>query len=274
MKPEISVIIPLYNKENIINQCVDSILSQSFENFELIIVNDGSTDNSLEIVKSIHDDRIRIIEQKNGGPSKARNTGVKKANGDWIYFIDADDEMLSGTLNHFIRLINNNPNIELFCGEVVIKTSKEKYIAKTYKDCIISNPFKAFVKNQLIQYTGSSVFKKKLSLNFLFNENLRRYEDYECLFRMYKNNKIYITHYQVVQINTLYASASHARKSIQDDFIGHLNIRGKSFWEKMALYKLYIQERENYPIEIKELYPDLSKRIDMFLFYKLFQFIY
>ena len=134
MKPEISVIIPLYNKENIINQCVDSILSQSFENFELIIVNDGSTDNSLEIVKSIHDDRIRIIEQKNGGPSKARNTGVKKANGDWIYFIDADDEMLSGTLNHFIRLINNNPNIELFCGEVVIKTSKEKYIAKTYKD--------------------------------------------------------------------------------------------------------------------------------------------
>ena len=85
MKPEISVIIPLYNKENIINQCVDSILSQSFENFELIIVNDGSTDNSLEIVKSIHDDRIRIIEQKNGGPSKARNTGVKKANGDWIF---------------------------------------------------------------------------------------------------------------------------------------------------------------------------------------------
>ena len=72
----ISVVIPLYNKEAIIKKSIESVLTQDYDDFDVIVVNDGSTDNSVEIVKAIHDPRITLIEQENGGPSKARNTGV------------------------------------------------------------------------------------------------------------------------------------------------------------------------------------------------------
>ena len=87
----ISVVIPLYNKETSIAQSLKSVLSQEYDDFEVVIVDDGSTDGSVGVVGAINDSRIRLIKQKNGGPSKARNTGVKNAKGEWILFLDADD---------------------------------------------------------------------------------------------------------------------------------------------------------------------------------------
>lgn len=86
-----SIVIPLYNKEKSITTTINSVLNQTCGDFELIIVNDGSTDTSLEIVQSIKDERIRIINQKNGGVSSARNQGIIEAKFDWIAFLDADD---------------------------------------------------------------------------------------------------------------------------------------------------------------------------------------
>ena len=102
----ISVIIPLYNKEPIIERSLQSVLSQDYDDFEVVVVNDGSTDRSADIVRSINDPRIRLIEQENGGPSKARNTGTKNARGEWILFLDADDELLPGAELFFSE--NNN----------------------------------------------------------------------------------------------------------------------------------------------------------------------
>lgn len=269
MKPEISVIIPLYNKEKIIRQCVDSILTQTFQNFELIIVNDGSTDNSLEILEKIQDSRICIINQENGGPSKARNTGIKNANADWLYFIDADDCATSGCLQHFYELIQLNPQIEMFCGEVLLCRNNKNRIAKTYINGIVKNPFKIFVQNKLFQCSGSSIYSKNLCMNHLYDERLRRFEDLECLFRRYHATKLFLTHFVVAQINVNFASASSARKSIKEDFLGHLTFEGKSFWEKMALYKLYLEERNHYSKEIDKLYPLLRLRYDFLLYYKL-----
>ena len=86
-----SVVIPLYNKQDSIRNTVNSILSQSFADFELIIVNDGSTDSSLSVVSSIEDSRILIVDKPNGGVSSARNAGIQKSSSEWISFIDADD---------------------------------------------------------------------------------------------------------------------------------------------------------------------------------------
>ena len=94
--PYISVIVPLYNKEDSIESTINSVLNQSYNNCELIIVNDGSSDRSVEIVRGINDNRIVLIEQNNGGPSKARNTGVTNSHGSWILFLDADDELMPG----------------------------------------------------------------------------------------------------------------------------------------------------------------------------------
>lgn len=94
---KISVIIPLYNAEKYITKCIESILRQSYENFELIIVDDGSTDNSYDRVKNFHDDRIVYLAKENGGVASARNMGLDHANGAYCVFIDADDELNSDT---------------------------------------------------------------------------------------------------------------------------------------------------------------------------------
>ncbi|MGV8995271.1 MAG: glycosyltransferase family 2 protein [Flavobacterium sp.] len=89
----ISVIIPVYNAEKFLHKCLNSVLKQTYENFELILVNDGSKDNSLQICQewSLKDSRVKTIDQKNQGPGAARNTGLVAANGDYICFLDSDD---------------------------------------------------------------------------------------------------------------------------------------------------------------------------------------
>lgn len=86
-----SIIIPLYNKELYITKAINSILAQTYTHFEIIIINDGSTDQSAEQVEAINDDRIRLINQQNNGVSRARNRGIDEAKGQLIFFLDADD---------------------------------------------------------------------------------------------------------------------------------------------------------------------------------------
>ena len=119
----ISVVIPLYNKEIIIEKSLNSVLSQDYSDFELIVVDDGSTDGSVAIVEKIFDNRIHLIRQKNSGPSKARNVGVQYAKGDWILFLDADDEMQPGALRCFSNYISKAPKADMFIGEVLFDTN-------------------------------------------------------------------------------------------------------------------------------------------------------
>jgi len=114
--PFFSVVIPLYNKENYIEDTLKSVLNQTFCDFEVIIVNDGSTDNSLEKVKSFSDTRIHIFEHKqNKGLSAARNTGIKEANTNYIAFIDADDLWKTHHLEQLHHLITSYPKKGLYC---------------------------------------------------------------------------------------------------------------------------------------------------------------
>lgn len=94
---KVSVIVPLYNGENYIEKCIESVLCQSYKNLELIIVNDGSTDNSGERVKAFSDSRIMYLCKENGGCSSARNVGLDHASGEYCVFVDADDELNTDT---------------------------------------------------------------------------------------------------------------------------------------------------------------------------------
>ena len=124
----ISVIIPLYNKEPIIERSLQSVLSQDYDDFEVVVVNDGSTDRSADIVRSINDPRIRLIEQENGGPSKARNTGTKNARGEWILFLDADDELLPGALNYFSQRTTTVSDADMFRAFLLKCSLSEKFV--------------------------------------------------------------------------------------------------------------------------------------------------
>ena len=101
----ISVVIPLYNKERYIERAVYSVLSQTFQQFEIVIVNDGSTDGSVSVIERMNNPLIRLIHQKNGGVSAARNRGIEEARFEYIAFLDADDEWKENHLEVIAGLV-------------------------------------------------------------------------------------------------------------------------------------------------------------------------
>jgi glycosyltransferase involved in cell wall biosynthesis len=96
--PLFSIIVPIFNRQELLNRCLMSVLQQSFSDLELIVVDDGSTDRSIEVAQSIKDNRIKIFRQGNAGVSAARNLGAKNASGKWLIFLDSDDELVENAL--------------------------------------------------------------------------------------------------------------------------------------------------------------------------------
>ena len=265
----ISVVIPLYNKEAIVERSVRSILSQDYDDFEVVIVNDGSTDKSAEIVKAINDPRITLIEQENGGPSKARNTGVKHAKGDWILFLDADDELLPEALITMASELKNNDKFNFVAFPYYIKTNEKVVLADYTNKTTLKNPYKSFFYSEVAPRMGSFICVRELAVENLFDEEIRRYEDDEMLLRMYRSANIKYCAKPLMISNSDFASASSARPNISEDFLGHLNFKNKGFWERMCLYKLFLGERPHYSEQCRKLYPQLYYRIDLMLIYKI-----
>lgn len=152
----ISVIIPLFNKENLISRTLHTVLNQTFQNFEIIVINDGSTDNSIDEVRKIKDKRIRIINQDNSGVSAARNRGIEEAKYKLIAFLDADDEWKQDYLQTQYELYLKFPECSVFATSYLFKkiNGKSTYpliqyvsfngncgILNTYfKICSVSDP--------------------------------------------------------------------------------------------------------------------------------------
>jgi len=113
--PAVSIVIPLYNKTRDIRRALDSVLAQTFEDFEVIVVNDGSTDGSEKVVERYADRRVRLVNQANAGVSAARNRGIAEARADLIAFLDADDEWLPGHLAALNRLATKYPECGAYC---------------------------------------------------------------------------------------------------------------------------------------------------------------
>ena len=134
MQPFISIVIPVYNAERYINKCIDSVLNQSYTNWELLLINDGSSDDSGKICDSysMKYDRIRTIHKPNEGVSSARNLGIEQASGDFITFIDSDDWVSSQYIADFVRC-NPQKNSIVVSG-LITKTPSEEYVSFQYTD--------------------------------------------------------------------------------------------------------------------------------------------
>ncbi|TRX16587.1 glycosyltransferase family 2 protein [Flavobacterium franklandianum] len=160
-----TVIIPLFNKENFIENTLKSVLNQSFIDFEVLIINDGSTDKSEEKVLGFKDARIHYFYKKNSGVSAARNFGIEKAKSDYITFIDADDFWYPNFLQEMFENIDRFPELKVFSAAIEVETSK-KIIPSTYSivktgDCEIVNYFEASSKETVI-CTSCAVFNKSV----------------------------------------------------------------------------------------------------------------
>lgn len=187
-----SVIIPLYNKEKSIGGTINSVLKQTYSTYELIIVNDGSTDDSLNIAKSYRDPRIKIITQRNGGESSARNTGIKAAINDYIALIDADDQWDEGFLCHMEKLIKDFPEASFFgCQIESVNGSKKSIInAMHSKRGYIENYFTSQINGPVVW--SSSVIIKRECFNEVgyFNTSYSRGGDLDMWVRLARKYKV------------------------------------------------------------------------------------
>ena len=157
--PKFSIIVPVYNVEDYINKCLDSILNQSFKDFEIIVVNDGTKDNSIEKIK---DYPIKLINQKNQGLSAARNTGVKHATGDYIIFIDSDDWVEKDLLKELEKSTKNNPDVIRFqIQETYEDTTKKEYKESSFKNKNGVEAFELITKYHFVENAWCYAIKKE-----------------------------------------------------------------------------------------------------------------
>lgn len=164
----ISIVIPLYNKEKQIDHTLKSVFNQKFQNFEIVIVNDGSTDNSLSVVSQFKDARIRVINQTNAGVSAARNRGIKEAYGEWIAFLDADDEWDSDYLATQHDMSIKFPDADVLATNYYFKNSvgtikeTELHNIQTKEDYfILDNYFEVASHSSPPLWTSAVVVRKK-----------------------------------------------------------------------------------------------------------------
>lgn len=175
MSPKVSVIIPVYNVENYLERCIDSVCGQNFSDTEIILVDDGSTDGSGKLcdVLAQKDSRIRVIHQENGGLSVARNTGLANASGQWISFIDSDDWIEKSFLENLIKEAEKNQ-----CGIVgcnyrrVSEKQQYDYTDKKYNLRIFKNQeiMSNLIDNRIQQVVWNKLYKKTLLDDTLFEK--------------------------------------------------------------------------------------------------------
>ncbi len=195
--PKVSVIMPLFNMERYVAAAVTSALAQSYPDFELLIVDDGSTDRSVEICRSFTDPRIRIIHQENRGLASARNTGIGNSLGDYIAFLDADDVWRQAKLDRHLAHLKANTHVGVsYCRAAYM--GEDGRLSGIYQKPKLRNitPYDLFVRDPVTN--GSSpvirrcVFEEigrpppdgPASRSWYFDESLERCEDWECWIRI------------------------------------------------------------------------------------------
>jgi glycosyltransferase involved in cell wall biosynthesis len=191
MNQLVSLIMPVYNAEAYIYKAIKSIIDQTYDNWELIVVNDGSIDNSKQIIESFCDSRIILFTQNNSGVSSARNLGLKNCIGSFIIFIDADDWLPIDSIS--IRIENFYlSNIDIIDGAVSIHNSKSDLV-KIYTRYPSGEGFyhAMILKMNSNHYFGllSLTFKREIIINFEFEHDMSHCEDLLFLFKIVAYNK-------------------------------------------------------------------------------------
>ncbi len=296
MKEKVSIIIPIYNAEKFLKKCIDSVIQQDYNNIEIILINDGSTDNSEDVCKNyFKNDKVKYFLKKNEGVSKARNLGIKNATGKYITFVDADDYVEKNYISTLVSCIqkdhydlaicNYYENDDINIHEIIDR--KDAFISIMNKKL-----YKGFLWNKLYKL-------KIIKDNFLkFNESVHVCEDllfnYQYIDNCDKNfiftpEKLY--HYVQHDGSALHKKLSLKYLSIVDSYkeiekiliknnidlkeflISYLKIltdliyRNSLLKDKLNLENVIIERKKCYD-EIKKIKIGLKRKIEIYLYYK------
>ncbi|MBE9599519.1 glycosyltransferase family 2 protein [Pedobacter sp. MC2016-24] len=186
-KPFFSIVIPLYNKAHTIENTLNTVLAQKFTDFEVVLVDDGSTDDGVDLIYSVfRDQRIKVISQENQGVSAARNFGVKRSISRYIAFLDADDEWMPNYLTEMYSAIESFPNGGMFCSAGIVKNgdgTESLRIASNLQGSI--GPIDFFQNPHVFLHTSATVvLKSEFWKTGGFPVGMKRNEDFALFFSL------------------------------------------------------------------------------------------
>lgn len=256
---KISIIMPVYNKEKYIRKAIDSIKSQTFLDWQLIIVDDGSTDSSLSICQEYVDDRILVFHVENGGVSRARNIGLSKAQGEYVTFVDADDYVSECYLD---TLYNYRSDL-LICGLTKVNSKGkvlESILPALKGEQTIQKVAEEFYKEQIntgiYGFVAGKLIKREVIKNnkIYFDEKIKLAEDYDFYLKVYQSvNKI-----SFIQCSGYFylqetENSAVIMKDDQIDFFVQAELQNKTrcFLKKMGCFgeqeeKIYLERLSGY----------------------------
>lgn len=264
----VSIIIPVYNVEDYIGECLNSVLRQSYKNLEIIVIDDGSTDNSREIVRQLSksDQRITLIEQENHGVSFARNVGIKRAKGDYLMFVDGDDWLEKDAAYHML-LCADKSDADIIKGSFIwhdpIRDKKRDHILaeKKYERQEVIKNF--LCGRNIPSSVWASLYKRDLICgnNLFFNESEKIGEDGVFTMKALDKAKIvYLTSVPVYNIRVREGSASRkdivysSEHKFVDEVICDPSIKGY-----IETFKLRVMLTNLYRTALVASYSDFSK---------------
>lgn len=182
--PTVSVIIPTFNRAGCIARAIDSVLAQTYRDREIIVVDDGSTDNTMQVLEN-YAERIRCIRQDNAGVSAARNAGLRAAQGEWVAFLDSDDTWLPSKLAVQMDLVERTGTEVCFTSVVQVDETRERPVQGVCSDTVFQEPLDLLLVLRVVPYVQSMVAKTRFLRKLGgFNELLRVAEDTDLIYRM------------------------------------------------------------------------------------------
>lgn len=235
VEPKVSVIIPVYNSEKFVEETIKSVLNQSYESFEIIIVDDGSADRSAEIIRTFDDPRITYVYQENQGRSKARNRGISLAKGKYIAFLDSDDVWLSRHLEIEVEILKSIPEACAVYSNVwyIGEDGKPLFRDSSWEPRKYSGtPLRNLVERNFIQFSSSIVKKQLLMEIGLFNLEMEPCEDWDLWLRIVRRG------YKIQHVNKVLTK--YRWKDSNDSEIYQRTMAAGSL---KVLFKLYKSEK-------------------------------
>ena len=251
MDEKISVIVPVYNVEQYLERCVASIINQTYKNLEIILVNDGSTDNSGQLCDELakKDDRIRVIHKKNGGVSETRNLGSRESNGKYITFIDSDDVVSVNMIEElYTNLLGNGADISI--GNVIHNYNINNVVFDDSNNDILSwnneEALKEFLKAKITSfYPVAKLFKKNIILDLEFNVDFKLAEDAMFITEILLEKDVKV----VYSFKDVYAYCHRGESATT-------SINSNTVFDTIKVYDIILPK-------IEKKYPDLKRYVEL-----------
>jgi len=219
----ISVVIPLYNKEEHVRSCILSVLSQSFTCFEVIVIDDGSTDGSAAVVKAMSSPKLRLIRQSNQGVSAARNRGMREASAEWVAFLDADDLWLKGHLSELWQTHEAFPEAALIANDYIRSSAKPGYEDGDVRRRMTGNFIDEAARGETWVFTSAAMVRRDVALGIGgFVEGESRGEDVDLWIRIALKQPVALSSY----VGTVYRQVSNSLTSTTTVLAPDVAMRG------------------------------------------------